>query len=72
MKVLERGDRLAVVFDKKGVTSFLGIDCVDGDIHDMTFLQPKDKILALKYKNICTKGFDNNLNKINSTLVVNI
>ena len=72
MKVLERGDRLAVVFDKKDVTSFLGIDCIDGDIHDMTFLQPKDKILALKYKNICTKGFDNKLNKLNSTLVVNI
>jgi len=72
MKVLERGDRLAVVFDKANVTEWNGYECIDGDKHDMTFLQPKDKILALKYKNICTKGFNNKENMIKSTLVVNV
>jgi predicted secreted protein len=72
IKVLERGDRLAVVFDKANVNNWNGFECVDGDKHDMTFLQPKDKILALKYKNICTKGFNNKENKLKSTLVVNV
>ena len=51
---------------------FLDKEVISGDLHDLTFLQPKDKILGLIYKNITTKGFNNNLNKKESTLVVNI
>jgi hypothetical protein len=72
LEVLNQGERLAVVFDSKEVKTFLSKEVVSGDLHDLTFLQPKDKILGLIYKNITTKGFNNNLNKKESTLVVNI
>lgn len=70
LKVLERGDKLAVVFEKEKPKLFEGFNVVDGDIHDLIFLQPKNTVVGLKYKNVVIKGVSNKELKEKNTLVV--
>ena len=70
LDILKRGDKLAVVFEKEKPKLFEGFNVVDGDIHDLIFLQPKNSVLGLKYKNVVMKGVNNKELKVKNTLVV--
>jgi hypothetical protein len=70
MKVMARGDSLAVVFEKTLPKTFEGFDVVNGDNNDLIFQHPKNIILGLKYKNVIIKGLKNKDLIKTSTLVV--
>lgn len=58
IEMLKRGISVAFVFDAPP-KKFEGFNVVDGDETDLTFLQKKGVIIGLKYKNLTSKGSDN-------------
>jgi hypothetical protein len=42
--------RIAVVFSKKIPEKFLGMDVIDGDKHDLRFIEQRNVIVGLKAK----------------------
>lgn len=59
MELLKRGFNVAMVFDKTP-TDYKGFVVVNGDETDLRFLDEKNVIVGLKYKNLTGKGADNN------------
>jgi len=49
-KLLDAGKNVAVVFDRPGVTEWMGYPVIDGDKNDLRFLDPKGVIVGLKAK----------------------
>lgn len=49
IKAINKGMRVAVVFDKVPDT-YMNAPVVDGDVHDLIFLQPSGSIIGLKAK----------------------
>jgi len=77
LRVLNNGGNVAVVFGVKDVNNlpkmYLGHKVVNGDLNDLRFLDDKNVIVGLKYKNVVTKGNSNlNTNKFDSGFVVNV
>ena len=62
IKVLESGHNVAVIFDKLPQT-YLGYKVINGDESDLRFLDEKNVVVGLKYKNTTNKGASN-INKI--------
>lgn len=60
MSILKRGYNVAVVFNKLPET-YLGYKVVNGDETDLRFLDEKNVIVGLKYKNQTGKGADNKI-----------
>jgi hypothetical protein len=58
MDLLKKKINVAMVFDEIPKT-YKGYKVVNGDENDLRFLDKKGVIVGLKYKNISTKGFDN-------------
>jgi len=56
--ILAKGHNVAVVFDSLPET-YKGYKVVNGDLSDLTFLQPKGVVVGLKYKKMTSKGADN-------------
>lgn len=70
LKVLERGDNLAVVFEKKLPKTFYGYKVIDGNNTDLRFLDEKNVVVGLSWKNVTLKGTNNAQMKLESTLVI--
>jgi hypothetical protein len=49
-KTIERGGNVAVVFGGGLPEKYLGADVVDGDLHDLRFLDPRGVIVGLRAK----------------------
>lgn len=58
--LLNKGFNVAMVFDKVFGT-YKGFEVINGDIYDLRFLDKKNVIVGLKYKNITSKGANNKL-----------
>lgn len=62
IELLKAGHNVAMVFDKLPV-SYLGYEVVNGDVDDLRFLDKKNVIVGLKYKNMTgannKKAFEN-------------
>jgi hypothetical protein len=58
--LLNKGFNVAMVFDKVFDT-YKGYEVVNGDVDDLRFLDKKNVIVGLKYKNITGKGANNKL-----------
>lgn len=63
LEVLKRGDNLAVIFPNILPNEWNGYKVINGDVHDLRFLDPKNVVVGLKYKNVIKKGVDNKLLK---------
>jgi hypothetical protein len=50
MQVLEEGGNIAVVFRKDLPDTFAGRKVVNGDLHDLRYLDPKNVVVGLKAK----------------------
>ena len=50
MQVLEEGGNIAVVFRKDLPDTFMGKKVVNGDLHDLRYLDPKNVVVGLKAK----------------------
>ncbi len=70
MKVLERGDTIAVVYDKIMPKTFYSYETFNMDENDLRFLDPKGKVGMLKYKNVIKKGISNKILIEQSTMVI--
>ena len=55
-KALEAGMRIAAVFQRELPDEFLGRQVIDGDVHDLFFLHPKNVIIGLLAKGTAKKG----------------
>lgn len=58
--LLKAGFNVAMVFDKLPLT-YLGYQVINGDKDDLRFLDAKNSIVGLKYKNMTGKGANNAL-----------
>lgn len=47
---LDRGGNVAMIYDDTMPTQFMGTSTIDGDEHDLRFLDPTPRIVALKRK----------------------
>jgi hypothetical protein len=56
LEIANKGYNVAAVFLKELPTTYKGIEVVNGDETDLTFLQPKGTILGLKFKKLTGKG----------------
>ena len=76
-KLLKNGFNVAIVF---GVTKkqelpkeYLGYEIVDGDKDDLRFLDGKNKIVGLRYKNVVSKGNSHvNKKKFDTGFVIDV
>jgi hypothetical protein len=59
-ELLNKGFNVAMVFDKV-FDNYKGFTVVNGDVDDLRFLDKKNVIVGLKYKNITGKGANNKL-----------
>jgi len=59
MEILKKGYNVAMVFDEVP-TEYEGYEVINGDEHDLRFLDKKGVIVGLKYKKLTAKGSDNN------------
>ena len=59
-EILAMGQNVAIVFDEIPET-YKGYKVVNGDLNDLTFLQPEGVVIGLKYKRMTKKGADNNV-----------
>lgn len=59
LNVLKRGDNLSVIFPDILPNEWNGYRVINGDTHDLRFLDPKNVVVGLKYKNSMKKGVDN-------------
>ena len=50
MDILKQGGNIAVVFRKELPTTYKGYQVVNGDEHDLRFLDPRNSIVGLKAK----------------------
>ena len=50
MQVLNEGGNIAVVFRKDLPDTFAGRKVVNGDLHDLRYLDPKNVVVGLKAK----------------------
>jgi len=58
LEMLKKGHNVSIVFDKLPST-YKGFKVINGDIDDLRFLDEKNVIVGLKYKNMTGKGADN-------------
>lgn len=60
VELLKRGFNVAMVFGVKNGNqlpkTYMGFDVIDGDENDLRYLDPKNVIVGLKYKNLTGKG----------------
>lgn len=59
LEVLKRGDNVAVIFPNLLPDEWNGYKVINGDVNDLRFLDPKNVVVGLKYKNSMKKGVDN-------------
>ena len=64
IRLLKRGENVAMVFDKIPRT-FEGFKVISGDETDLRFLDEKGVIVGLKYKKLTSKGSDNDAAFVN-------
>lgn len=70
LEILSKGFNVAIVFDKLPET-FNGVQVINGDENDLTFLHPKGSILGLRYKKITGKnGSEKNKQAFESGFVI--
>ena len=60
IELLNKGFNVAMVFNKV-FGSYQGYEVINGDVDDLRFLDKKNVIVGLKYKNITGKGANNKL-----------
>lgn len=60
LQILKAGHNVAMVFDKLPLT-YLGYEVINGDVDDLRFLDKKNCIVGLKYKNMTGAGANNKL-----------
>ena len=71
--LLRRGYSVAYVFGNELPSKYLGYEVVNGDETDLRFLDNKNVIVGLKYKNLTAKGkSENNSHKFDSGFVINV
>ena len=68
-KLLNKGFNVAMVFSKTP-KQYKGYEVVDGDVDDLRFLDKKNVIVGLRYKNLTGKGANNKL-AFNSGFAIN-
>lgn len=68
-RLLKLGYNVAMVFTKTPKV-YNGYRVMNGDINDLTFLQPKGRVIGLRYKNLTGTGSDNSLG-VKSGFVIN-
>jgi hypothetical protein len=76
MDLLSTGVNVAMVFgvnNENGLPkTYLGYTVVNGDENDLRFLDKKNVIVGLKYKNITTKGANNKNELDNNDFIINV
>lgn len=60
IELLNKGFNVSIVFDKVFGT-YKGFEVINGDVDDLRFLDKKNVVVGLKYKNITGKGANNKL-----------
>ena len=50
MDVLNKGGNVAIVFRNQLPKTYKGFNVVNGDLHDLRFLDPRNSIVGLKAK----------------------